>query len=164
MLVRSAAKYLALGQILGVTTLTHVIRPPNPGGIRGVPITGLRAAIIIRWCHRIATELRGRGVEEFALAQQDAFKGVGQIVGEMPAIGDMLDCGCAFGNGFGIAATAIAGDRGNGRMLLHPGHDGRGLAIRQNIDDSMAFKVHNNRAVPQAFPPCPVVLSTAVYN
>src|SRR4051794_8011869 len=56
-----------------------------------------------------------------------------------------------------IGAGAIAHDDLDGRMVLQPGGQGLGRAVRQQVDDPVTLQVAQDRAVALAFAPGPVI-------
>lgn len=77
---------------------------------------------------------------------------LGQVVPQMPAVGD-LDRPRRTGTGrLGVRAGTIAADHLGSRVRLQPLGHGAGAPIRKDIDRSMGAHVDQHSAVPVSAP------------
>ncbi len=79
------------------------------------------------------------------------------VLQQMPPVGDLHRVWQGPRYGAAVPAVPIAGDDLDLGMPAQPGFDGRGLAIRQEVDDTAPLEVADQRAVALAPSPRPVI-------
>ena len=77
---------------------------------------------------------------------EESFEDIAQIRQQVPAIGHLDRIGRRFVRGPGIGRGPIAADDLNAGMLAEPASEGRGFAIRQQVDGAAPFEVDEDRA------------------
>jgi hypothetical protein len=90
------------------------------------------------------------------VAQED-FQGLAEVLDEMEAIDHLYGLGRAPANAIGVEVAPITTDHADRRILGQPGRDTRGRAVRQEVHDAVVREVDQDRAVPMAPPPGPLV-------
>ena len=63
----------------------------------------------------------------------------------------------AFANAFGVAVSPIAGDDFSAEVGCQPSSNSIALSIRQQIDDPIGLKIHQNSAVSLSLASNPIV-------
>ena len=118
----------------------------------GVPGSGPRGQA--RLCRRRGLLRWGSGcgfwwrfLQAGAVAGDGALDGFGQVVPQMPAVGDLGGQRRALGGAFRIAAAAVAADDLDARVGVQPGAEGFRGSLGEHVDGPAGFDVHQDRAV-----------------
>jgi hypothetical protein len=81
------------------------------------------------------------------MAPHQIFKGLYQVLDQMKSIRDLNCLWGAFGGAIRIRQGSVTGDHFHFRMRLQPALERRSFAIRQQIDHTALFQIHQNRPV-----------------
>ena len=100
-----------------------------------------------------AVRLRCIGFAE----EPDMTDRVAEVAQQMPTIRSLNGLWRSQPDALGVGAGAIAGDDFDLRMGCQPSGNGFGLAIRQQLDGSVAFEIDDDGAVAAAAAPRPVI-------
>lgn len=85
-----------------------------------------------------------------AVGEHDTFQMPGQVVPQMPAIGDLHRLRGGHRGGFGVGVGPVAADHLDLRPSVQPGCDRRGLSIREQIHRATTGHVDHDGAVDVA--------------
>ena len=99
----------------------------------------------------------GRLAQRLLLLQQELLQGAGQIVHEVPTVGDLHGLRSALCGGLGVRAAAVPGYDLYLWMAFQPGSYRLGLPAFQKVDHLMPLQVHDHGPVATAAPEGPVV-------
>ena len=95
---------------------------------------------------------------EAGAVRYDRFLGVfGEVVPQMPAVGDLDRVGCAVPGALGVVAGPVPADHLRAWMGLEPGLQGAGFPVRQQLDRLPGGDVHQDSPVDLALPQREVV-------
>jgi hypothetical protein len=72
---------------------------------------------------------------------------LGQVVPQVPAVGDLDRVRCCLPGGLGVGASAVPADDLGSRVVPQPGREGGGLPISQQIHRLVGGHVHQDGAV-----------------
>jgi hypothetical protein len=86
-----------------------------------------------------------------------SLQGRTKVPQQMPAIGDLERVRCALPYRIGIGTSTVTRDSLDPAMTLQLGRDRAGLAVGQQVDNPVAFKVHQDGSVALAAPPRPII-------
>ena len=81
------------------------------------------------------------------MAIHRALQGLTEITEEVPAICHLHGLRCTLPYGISIGASTVTGDNLDPAMPLQPGRERAGLAVRQQVDDFVAFQVDQDGSV-----------------
>jgi len=95
----------------------------------------------------------GRRAQRRALVQQELFQPFGQVMDQVPAVGDLGRLRGTATRGVGVQPAAIADDRDDARALAQPCGGAFRRAICQQIEHPVALQVDEDR--PEAMAPAP---------
>jgi len=82
---------------------------------------------------------------------------VGQVVQQVPSVGDLDGGGCAAGGAFGVAAGPVPADHLDPRVFVEPGGQAVGGAIVEHVDHPAAGHVDQHGPVAVAASPGEVI-------
>ena len=88
---------------------------------------------------------------------QDTAKGIAGIAQQMPPVRDLEGVRRPTRHPLGIGAGAVAHDDGDAGVGGQPRRQCVGAAVRQPVDDAPAFEVAQDRSVPVALAPGPII-------
>ena len=116
---------------------------PGPGP-RGHACPGGRGGLLRGWpgFRRLWLFLQAG-----AVAGDGALDGFGQVVPQVPPVGDLDGQRRAFGCAFCIASAAVAADDLDTRVGVQPGAEGFGRAFGEHVHWPAGLDVHQDRAV-----------------
>jgi hypothetical protein len=118
---------------------------------------GRRGGVGLLFSLRLGDQCGGRGREARPFGAKDVFQHVGQVVDQVPAVGDLDRLGRTIAGAFRIGAGAVPGDERDAGMRPQPGGKTAAGAIREEIDGVVTLQVDQDRAVREALVDRPVV-------
>jgi hypothetical protein len=113
---------------------------------------GLGLSGAVGWGRRF-----GCGLQAAAVVGDGSVHRVGQVVHQMPSVGDLDRVGCAAGGAFGVAAGPISTDNFDAGMRVEPGGQRVGAAVVEDVDHLVSTHIDQDGAVAVAAPPGEVV-------
>ncbi len=118
----------------------------------GVAGPGLLCARSLSCCRdRRRALARGGLVSQAGLVPGDGpFDCFGEVVQQVPAVGDLDGERCAAGSAFGIAAAAVPADHLDARAGIEPGAEGLRGPLGEHIHRPPVLDVHQDGAVNMA--------------
>jgi len=90
-------------------------------------------------------------------AMEPPFDSLAHVREQVPTVGDLEGPWGAEVRASGVLGRAIPGNDGYAGPPFEPAGQGRGRAIRQQVDDATAVQVDHDRTVAAALPHRPVV-------
>jgi hypothetical protein len=96
--------------------------------------------------------LRGFFFEAGAVRYHRFLGVLGQVVPQVPAVGDLDRVRCAVPGALGVVAGPVPADHLRARMRLQPGLQGAGFPVRQQLDRLARRDVHQDGPVDLAAP------------
>jgi len=75
----------------------------------------------------------------------------------VPSVSDLNGLGRCFPCGFGISTGAIATDHGYAGVFGQPFFHAVDSPVREKIDNSVAFKITEDRSISLSLAPCPII-------
>jgi hypothetical protein len=96
-------------------------------------------------------ELFGDLLQSARKAMQQPLHCVAQVLDQVETIGHLEGFGGAIRSGLGIGTSAVAAEDLHAGVLVQPGGDGLGVAVRQEIDGAVALPIDEDGAVCLAF-------------
>ena len=97
-----------------------------------------------------AIGLQIRGFEAEAAPGDGLLQRGGEIVEQMPPVGDLRDSGLSSLGAFGERAPAVTADGADARLLVEPVGEGVGRVVGQHVDGAMGIHVDQDGAVAPA--------------
>ncbi len=94
--------------------------------------------------------LRGFFFEAGAVRYHRFLGVLGQVVPQVPAVGDLDRVRCAVPGALGVVAGPVPADHLRARMRLQPGLQGAGFPVRQQLDRLARSDVHQDSPVDLA--------------
>ena len=91
------------------------------------------------------------------MALEQALDGLAHVLQQVPSIGDLPGLGRRLGGGLGVGRRAVPADQLDVGMGPEPRLDGRGITVRQEIDDVAGLEVDDDGAIALPLAPGPVV-------
>jgi hypothetical protein len=132
---------LVAGELGGVALPTRLPRSLLPGEGRQ-----FHGGQVGRRFGRGVGQGAGDVTEHGALVEQELLERLAEIVQQVPAVDDLPGGGCPARRRVGVEAAAIACDRGDAGVLLEPGRDLVGVAVRQQVEGPPALQIDDDGA------------------
>jgi hypothetical protein len=98
-----------------------------------------------------------RGLERGPAVEQERLYSLAKVMDQVKAIDHLHRVRGALANAVRIEGTPIPTDHRDRGVLGQPGRKRRSRTIRQEVDDAMCRQINQDRAIPMAPPPGPLV-------